>query len=207
MYAKSSLLSYFVCVLAGVVVAGCGGDEPAGPRVVDKGDPIVTSDAGVDDPEPGDGDGDADGTGDEGGDGDGDGDSDGKGDEGGDGDGDVDPGREEDAGAGEDPEAKEKAILRGQEIAYDKLCFSCHNTDFSGNGKDWPNITPDKATGIGSWTDAQIARAITQGIGKNGEALCSTMARFALSDGEVADLIAFLRSLPPVSKAATGDCK
>jgi cytochrome c2 len=207
MYRKSSLLSYFVCALAGVVVAGCGGDEPAGPRVIDKGDPIVTEDAGVEAPEPGDGDGDGDapgdgdGRGDQGGDGDGDAPGDG------DGDGDVDPGRGEDAGVGEDPDALEKAIMRGQEIAYDKVCFACHNTDFSGNGKDWPNITPDKATGIGSWTDQEIARAITQGIGKNGEALCSQMTRFALTDAEVADLIAFLRSLPPVSKAATGDCK
>ena len=33
------------------------------------------------------------------------------------------------------------------------------------------NITPDSATGIGTWTDAEILRAITQGINKKGDTL------------------------------------
>ena len=34
-----------------------------------------------------------------------------------------------------------------------------------------PNITPDKETGIGNWTDDDFLRAMQQGIGKNGEHL------------------------------------
>jgi mono/diheme cytochrome c family protein len=34
-----------------------------------------------------------------------------------------------------------------------------------------PNITPDKATGIGDWSDDEFVRALHQGIGKDGEHL------------------------------------
>ena len=34
-----------------------------------------------------------------------------------------------------------------------------------------PNITPDKATGIGNWTDDDFYRAMHRGVGKNGEYL------------------------------------
>ena len=34
-----------------------------------------------------------------------------------------------------------------------------------------PNITPDKDTGAGNWTDDQLARAIREGIGSDGRAL------------------------------------
>src|SRR5687767_9758810 len=37
------------------------------------------------------------------------------------------------------------------------------------------NITPDSATGIGSWTDDEIARAIALGIRKNGDTLFPIM--------------------------------
>src|SRR5262249_36618743 len=38
-----------------------------------------------------------------------------------------------------------------------------------------PNITPDKATGIGDWTDAEIKHAMTTGIGRNGAPLAEVM--------------------------------
>src|SRR5262249_1759853 len=37
------------------------------------------------------------------------------------------------------------------------------------------NITQDKETGIGDWTDAEIKRAITQGIAKDGRKLIPLM--------------------------------
>jgi hypothetical protein len=64
-----------------------------------------------------------------------------------------------------------------------------------------PNITPDKETGAGTWTDDQLARAIREGIGHDGRALFTLMPyqRFrAMSDEDLASVIVYLRSLPAV---------
>src|SRR6185369_18042360 len=45
-------------------------------------------------------------------------------------------------------------------------------------GKPWlvsPNLTPDRETGIGRWTDAMLARAIREGISHDGRPLDSRM--------------------------------
>jgi hypothetical protein len=64
------------------------------------------------------------------------------------------------------------------------------------------NVTPDKETGIGDWTDGEIARAIREGVSKDGRNLFPQMPyltyRETLSDGEVLDVIAYLRTLKPV---------
>ncbi|MBZ5526827.1 MAG: c-type cytochrome [Acidobacteriia bacterium] len=64
-----------------------------------------------------------------------------------------------------------------------------------------PNITPDKETGAGTWSDAQFERAIRHGIGHDGRALSDFMpyAFFrSMTDEDVASVIVCLRSLPPV---------
>jgi mono/diheme cytochrome c family protein len=64
-----------------------------------------------------------------------------------------------------------------------------------------PNITPDVATGAGSWTDDMLARAIREGIGHDGRALYPGMwyRSFAsLSDEDLAAVVVYLRTLPPV---------
>jgi mono/diheme cytochrome c family protein len=64
-----------------------------------------------------------------------------------------------------------------------------------------PNLTPDAETGAGKWTDDQIARAIREGVGHDGRALFPAMPyrHFrALSDDDLASIIVYLRSLPPV---------
>jgi mono/diheme cytochrome c family protein len=67
-----------------------------------------------------------------------------------------------------------------------------------------PNITPDKETGAGNWTDDQLARAIREGIGNDGRALFPFMPyenyRY-LSDEDLASVIVYLRSIPPVRRA------
>jgi len=63
------------------------------------------------------------------------------------------------------------------------------------------NITSDPAAGIGGWTDAELRRAITQGIGRDGRALKPPMAYGSyagLSDADLADIIAYLRQMPPL---------
>jgi mono/diheme cytochrome c family protein len=64
-----------------------------------------------------------------------------------------------------------------------------------------PNITPDRETGIGAWSDAEIGRAIRQGIGRDGKTLFRRMPyEFfnRMSDDDLASVIAYLRSIPPV---------
>ena len=64
-----------------------------------------------------------------------------------------------------------------------------------------PNITPDKETGAGSWTDDMFARAIREGIGHDGRALAKEMwwTSFRdLSDEDLASVVVYLRTLAPV---------
>lgn len=64
-----------------------------------------------------------------------------------------------------------------------------------------PNITPDKETGIGNWTDGEKIRAIREGISKDGHMLFPIMPypgyRF-LSDIDVMALVAYMNTLPPI---------
>ena len=67
-----------------------------------------------------------------------------------------------------------------------------------------PNITPDVATGAGAWTDDMLARAIREGIGHDERPLYWGMwyeSFAALSDEDLAAVIAHLRSIPPVRNA------
>jgi hypothetical protein len=64
-----------------------------------------------------------------------------------------------------------------------------------------PNLTPDKDTGAGAWTDDQLARAIREGIGHDGRTLFPIMPyqKFReMSDEDLASIIVFLRSMKPV---------
>ena len=64
-----------------------------------------------------------------------------------------------------------------------------------------PNITPDRKTGIGTWSDDEIARAIREGIRKDGRALFPMMPYRAyreMSDEDVESIVVYLRSIPSV---------
>ncbi len=66
-----------------------------------------------------------------------------------------------------------------------------------------PNITPDADTGAGNWTDDQLGRAIREGIGHDGRALFPFMPYpgfRVLSDEDLASVIVYLRSIPPIRK-------
>jgi len=67
-----------------------------------------------------------------------------------------------------------------------------------------PNITSDAETGAGTWTDDQLAQAIREGIGHDGRALFPMMPYENLrhiSDEDLASLVVYIRSLPPVRNA------
>jgi mono/diheme cytochrome c family protein len=66
------------------------------------------------------------------------------------------------------------------------------------------NITPDRQTGIGTWTDEQIITATRLGRRPNGERLLPVHP-YTVFNGMAAEdlraLVAFLRTVPPVSRA------
>ncbi len=67
-----------------------------------------------------------------------------------------------------------------------------------------PNITPDPETGIGAWTDAQLAKAIREGIRPDGSLIGPPMpfeVYNRLSDSDVAAIIAYLHTVKPVHNA------
>jgi Cytochrome c len=67
-----------------------------------------------------------------------------------------------------------------------------------------PNITPDRETGIGNFTDDQLARAIREGISHDGQTLFPMMpyAHFRrMSDEDLASVVVYLKTLPPIRNA------
>jgi len=114
---------------------------------------------------------------------------------------------------------------RGEYLAELARCFDCHSErDAKGNQVPrmkgagrvlppeesniprphflvCPNITPDRETGAGSWSDLQLARAVREGIGQDGRILDKTMPYWNfryLTDEDLASIIVFLRSIPAV---------
>jgi len=120
-----------------------------------------------------------------------------------------------------DVPATPEMVKRGEYLVRAADCVSCHTTTdqdpFSGGrefdlgsmGKLYsPNITPDKETGIGTWSDDDFRAALQLGIGKGGVHLYPAFpyASFTLlSDDDVLAIKAYLFSLKPVHAVAPPD--
>jgi hypothetical protein len=118
-------------------------------------------------------------------------------------------------------------LKRGEYLAASMGCLYCHSphdwnkpddpilAGMTGAGQQLPygglpgkvfapNLTPDKDTGAGNWTDDMLARATREGIGHDGRALFGIMP-FShyrnLPDDDLASIIVYLRSLPAVRNA------
>jgi len=98
------------------------------------------------------------------------------------------------------------SIARGEHIATIRMCRYCHTEALSGHSEEvpglitlsFPNLT---AGGVGATnTDEDWVRAIRHGVGYDGRGLILMPSRvwYYLSDDDLADLIAYLKSLPPV---------
>jgi mono/diheme cytochrome c family protein len=112
---------------------------------------------------------------------------------------------------------------RGRYLAQRHNCIVCHSerdwkepgappvAERLGAGVVWTtegmpwltasNLTPDPETGLGRVSDDAIARAIREGVGADGRALFAIMPYQEyrrLPDEDVAAIVAYLRSLPPV---------
>lgn len=64
-----------------------------------------------------------------------------------------------------------------------------------------PNLTPDRETGIGRYSDAELARVIRYGVMPDGRAAIPFMTFHHMSDDDLTALISFLRSQQPVRRA------
>jgi mono/diheme cytochrome c family protein len=111
-------------------------------------------------------------------------------------------------------------IVRGKQIIYGPAhCIECHNAGnvdslllasadipLSGGRKFGlpvgdiysKNITPDTATGIGRYTDGEIARVLRYGLHPDGTAVFDFMPFHNISDEDLTAVISFLRAQKPV---------
>ncbi len=68
-------------------------------------------------------------------------------------------------------------------------------------GSTAPNITSHPVKGVGGWSDAEIKRAITQGVGRDGRALKPPMPFVwyaGLTEADLEAIVAWLRTVPPL---------
>jgi mono/diheme cytochrome c family protein len=107
-----------------------------------------------------------------------------------------------------------ESVAKGEVLAAEGHCLSCHirpgGQPFAGGyGVNTPfgiiygsNITPDPKTGIGAWSLEAFARAIREGVSRDGSHLFAAFpfnAYTELRDDDVKALYAYLMSRPAVS--------
>jgi mono/diheme cytochrome c family protein len=113
--------------------------------------------------------------------------------------------------------AKASLVERGAYLAKAADCMACHTTErgkpyAGGLGFKLPfgtlystNITPDKDTGIGSYSDQDFLNAVHRGVRRDGARLYPAMPFVSytyMTDADALAIKAYLFSLPPVRAAA-----
>ena len=111
-------------------------------------------------------------------------------------------------------------VKRGYYLANLAHCMECHarTPDGKQDYMNWwgrggaifkgpkgqvkaANITSHKTAGVGSWTDAEIRRTLTHGVGRDGRPLVQQMRRqiyFAkMTDQDLDAIVAWVRTIPP----------
>jgi mono/diheme cytochrome c family protein len=108
--------------------------------------------------------------------------------------------------------AEPAAVERGAHLARTR-CMFCHGDDLGGKKfiddasfmvVNAPNLTRGAGGRGGAYTDdATWVRAIRHGVGVSGQALIVMPAEvyYFLSDNDIGDLVAYLKSLPPVDRS------
>ncbi len=122
------------------------------------------------------------------------------------------------AQAQETPAREASPVARGEYIFRAAGGCGCH-TDIKGGGEFLaggrplkspfgifysPNITPDPVDGIGGWSAADFARAMSEGVAPDGTHYFPVFPYTAftgMSAADLADLKAYLDTVPPVSRA------
>lgn len=114
-------------------------------------------------------------------------------------------------------------VANGERLYHAAGCISCHQPGPQLAGVDsavpaggaplvtpigtfYPmNLTPDRETGIGGWTDLQFLNAVQRGISPDGQHLVPALPYTSyvhMKPEDVLDIRAYLASLPPVKSPA-----
>ncbi len=111
------------------------------------------------------------------------------------------------------------SVTQGEALAAAGHCASCHTgadgQPFAGGYRmNTPfgiiygsNLTPDPKTGIGLWSLQAFARAMREGVSRDGSHLFPAFPYYAftkLSDADIEALYAYLMTLPAVSASEAG---
>ena len=127
------------------------------------------------------------------------------------------PGAESSIGA----KVPQDPVKRGFYLATLAHCMACHarKPDGDADFRNWwgkggyemkgpygtavvANITSHKEKGVGAWTDAELKRALTEGVSRDGRALKPPMARqryfSKMTEQDINAIIAWLRTIPPI---------
>ena len=117
--------------------------------------------------------------------------------------------------------AKGDKVTRGKQLAALGHCMTCHTPQVKGKhdfknklgaggnrmrGVMTSNITPDKETGIGAWSDREIKNAIAKGVGRGGRPLRGPMKSMSknfyknVNNADLDAIVTYLRTLKPVRK-------
>jgi cytochrome c oxidase cbb3-type subunit 2 len=124
--------------------------------------------------------------------------------------------------SGLESEAKLNPVVRGKYLVATIGCAFCHSPvsedgsmteelKFAG-GQRWDlypfdnvvsyNLTSDKETGLGNWTDEQIKTFLTKGIRRNGKRMIPYPmpwpAFASMKPDDLNAIVAYLRTIPPV---------
>jgi len=108
--------------------------------------------------------------------------------------------------------------MRGQYLVKAGGCVACHTDDKAGapplaGGRALatpfgtfygPNITPHEEAGIGRWTEADFVRAMREGKRPDGANYFPAFpypSYTKITDGDLRDLWAYLRTVPPSARA------
>jgi mono/diheme cytochrome c family protein len=112
-------------------------------------------------------------------------------------------------------------VKRGFYLATIAHCMECHarradgvqdyNNAWGKGGYEFTgpwgkavasNITSHPRSGIGAWSDAELKRALTHGVGRDGRAFKLPMARqmyfSRMTDEDLNALVAWVRTIPPI---------
>jgi mono/diheme cytochrome c family protein len=124
--------------------------------------------------------------------------------------------------------AADPQIERGKYLASFGGCMDCHTPGYFFGKPDMarhlggsevgfelpglgvfhgPNLTPDKETGLGNWTNEQVVKALQEGVRPDGRMLAPIMpwrALASLTKEDASAIVAYLKSLPPVRNKVPG---
>lgn len=112
------------------------------------------------------------------------------------------------------PGAEPEAVARGAHLVVRYGCSGCHGADLSGGVMlddpaigvlRGPNLTPGKGSRVRDYTMTDWDRIVRHGVLPDGKpALMPSEDFFEMADRELLDIVAYVRSRPPIDREVPG---